>query len=509
MRLLLLAALLAGAVPTPPPAAAAPAVAAAPPVAVAPSAGATAAAPAPDRLAEVERHLREHHARTRAPGFAYAVVHRDRVVAQATWGLDGNGEPVTGATPFVLGSVAKSFTALAVMQLVEAGQVELDAPAEAYLPWFRLADPAASARITVRHLLTHTSGIPDVAARGLTDRYDNSPDGLARSVRDLAAVEPAGEPGESHRYSDANYMIAGALVAAVSGRSFGAYLRTEVLDPLGMRGATTDAEADALGGLPAGHRYWFGRPWPFDTPFDTSGVPYGFLAASLEDMTRYTAAHLGHGEEPVLSAKGFAELHTGQATMGPRGAYGLGWRDSVLSGADTRIVWHAGGTPDSFSHLLLIPGEELAVVVLANAYGVAMDGPLTSAAFNAARILLGAAPVAEEEDPLLVWTRRGLLLVSGALLAALAWNVARAARRHPGRHALAATVAWVAGCAALAVAVGWGLPAAFEGARLRQVLLFAADIGHTIVAVIVLAAATAVARLAGAARTRRSPGPGR
>ena len=492
MRLLLLAALFAGTILAPSPAAAAPAVTTA------------AAAPAADRLAEVERHLRDHHTRTRAPGFAYAVVHRDRVVAQGAWGVDGDGAPVTGATPFVLGSVAKSFTALAVMQLVEDGRVELDTPAQAYLPWFRLADPSVSERITVRQLLTHTSGIPDVATRGLTDRYDNSPDGLTRSVRDLAVVEPAGKPGESHRYSDANYMIAGALVEAVSGRSFGAHLRTEVLDPLGMRGATTQAEADELGGLPAGHRYWFGRPRHYDAPFDTSGVPYGFLAASLDDMTRYAVAHLGHGERRILSAAGFTQLHTGQAPLSRGGAYGLGWRDTVLPGTGTRIVWHAGGVANSFSHLLFVPGEELAVIVLANVYGFAMDGPLASAAFNAARILHGAPPVVEGEDPLLVWTRRGLLVVAGALLAALTWNVVRAARRRPRRHGRPATVAWVLGCATLAAAVGWGLPAAFDGARLRQVLLFAVDIGQIIVAVIVLATATAVARLVGAARAHRS-----
>src|SRR5207249_4233169 len=86
------------------------------------------------------------------------LVHNDQIVHLRGFGsADQNGRAVTPQTPFVLGSVSKSFTALAVMQQVEAGKVELDAPVQRYLPWFRVADPVASARITVRNLLYHTT----------------------------------------------------------------------------------------------------------------------------------------------------------------------------------------------------------------------------------------------------------------------------------------------------------------------------------------------------------------
>jgi CubicO group peptidase (beta-lactamase class C family) len=473
-----------------------------------------AAAPTDDRLARVERHLRDHHARIRAPGFAYAVVRGDSVVADAAWGVDGDDRPVTRQTPFVLGSVSKSFTALAVMQLVEAGRVHLDAPVRRYLPWFRLADQAASAHITVRRLLTHTSGIPGVAARGLTDRYDNTPDGLTRSVRDLTTVEPIQPAGRTYQYSDANYMIAGALVEAVTGQPFGAYLRTHVLDPLDMRGAATAAEADALGGIPAGHRYYFGRPRRFDPPFDTSGVPYGFLAASLDDLTHYAIAHLRGGEHRdrrIVSPEGIEQMHTGQVATGARGSYGFGWRDSTLDGVGVRIVWHAGAVANSFSHILLVPGPDLAVIVLANIYSIAMDGPLAAAAFNTARILYGAQPVAAAEDPLFAWTRRGLLVATGLLAVLLTRGVVRAVRpqRHnrDRRRIIAATAAWVTGCATVAIAAGWAMPASWDGAGLRQVLLFAPDIGHTTIAVITLAAAIAVTHVAGTVRALASTRP--
>ncbi|MEJ2708934.1 MAG: serine hydrolase [Anaerolineales bacterium] len=95
----------------------------------------------------------------RIPGLALAIVKGDQIVYLKGYGrTDQSGRPVTPKTPFLIGSVTKPFTALAVMQLVEAGKVELDAPVQRYIPWFRVADPMASAQITVRMLINQTSG---------------------------------------------------------------------------------------------------------------------------------------------------------------------------------------------------------------------------------------------------------------------------------------------------------------------------------------------------------------
>ncbi|MEQ4300763.1 serine hydrolase domain-containing protein [Plantactinospora sp. B6F1] len=474
------------------------------PVAVAAGIGPTAGAPPPDDLSRVESYLRGYMSEVRTPGLAYAVVRGDRVVGQGAWGVDGNGKPLTPRTPFVLGSVTKSFTALAVMQLVEAGRVELDAPVRRYVPWLRLADESIAARITVRQLLVQTTGLPQVAAMGLTDRYDNRPGALARAVRDLSAVEPTAEPGTVHQYSDANYLVLGALVEEVTGDTYGGYLRRQVLDPLGMvDSAATEAEAEAVG-VPPGHRYYFGRPQRFAPPFDTSGVSYGFLAASLTDMTHYAVAQLDDGRyagRAVLSAQGIAQLHAGQVSTGGGGRYAMGWRDGTLGEPAERIVWHAGATANSFGHVVLAPGSDLAVVVLANIYSLAMDAPLVSAAFNVARILHGVeAEAGAAEDPIFGRLLGGLLAVAVLLLALLVWSVVRVVRRPAGparsrRRTVAGAAGWVAGCAALAAGTTWLLPAAWDGAGLAQVRLFAPDIGDAIVAVAVLAGLLALTRV--------------
>lgn len=432
---------------------------------------------------DIDAYLRQHLADADIPGLAVAVVRGADVVHRFTAGTDGDGRPVTARTPFLLGSVSKPFTALAVQQLAEVGRIDLHAPVRRYLPWFRLADERAAARITVWQLLTHTSGLPRRAVR--TDRFDNTHDGLAAAVRELAAVTPE---AERYRYSDANYLVLGALVAQVGGQPFGPYLREHVLDPLDMRhSAATEAEA---AGIPAGHRYYFGQPQRFDAPFDTSGVPYGYLAASLDDLTHFVTAQLRGGRyrnTEVLSPQGIDLAH--------RSVHGLGWVESTLDGTGARMVWKAGADPGYFAHLVLLPEADLGVIVLSNVYSPAMDGVLASAAFNVARILHGVAPKPASADPALSAARVGLVGLAGLLLIAVAGSIVRAGRgqRRSRVRVLAGLGGWLAGCG-IVTAGALVLPS-IMGADLSQALLWTPDVGHGIVAVVVLAATLALTRL--------------
>jgi CubicO group peptidase (beta-lactamase class C family) len=130
-------------------------------LALGPMAGAAAPAATDPAFAAIDVFVEAERQAQGIPGVALGIVHNGEIVHLQGFGwADGSGRPVTPTSLFQVNSVAKSFTATAVMQLVEAGKVGLDAPVQRYLPSFRVADPTASAQITVRHLLTHTSGIP-------------------------------------------------------------------------------------------------------------------------------------------------------------------------------------------------------------------------------------------------------------------------------------------------------------------------------------------------------------
>ena len=127
----------------------------------------------------IEKELKEAN----IPGAALVIVEGNQITHLRGYGVAGpDGRPITAETAFFIGSVSKSFTALATMQLVEAGQIELDAPVQKYLPWFRVADPEASRQMKVRHLLNHTSGFSTYAGRTHFASNDMSPEAIERRV---------------------------------------------------------------------------------------------------------------------------------------------------------------------------------------------------------------------------------------------------------------------------------------------------------------------------------------
>ncbi|MWA15209.1 serine hydrolase domain-containing protein [Streptomyces sp. BA2] len=450
---------------------------------------------------EVDTFVAERLDATGTPGAALAVIEDGRVVHERGFGEDGRGRAVTPDTPFLWGSLSKPVTGLAVMQQVEAGRVDLDAPVRTYLPWFRLADPDVSDRITVRHLLTHTSGIPTAASGEIGDRYDNEPGALATAARALAHVEPADRPGGSYAYSSAGYAVLGALVEEVSGRPFGTYLHQRILGPLGMEHAVATERDFVRESVAPGHRSVFGAQVPFDAPYDTSGVPYGHVGGSVRDLARFALAELGGGEldgRRLLSEKGIAETQRGHVESSAE-RYGLGWSVGTLEGTGERMVWHDGALPGYQAMLIMLPDSDRAVIVLQNAYHQLRAKEFGDAATGAAQLLSEAEPRTTPTDPLAVALPWISAAVAGGLLLSVA---APALRRLPGRRAaararsrrriVATTLASVA--AALGVAaLLWRLPSALGG-TFPMALLWLPDVGWGLVTAVTLALALAVER---------------
>jgi CubicO group peptidase (beta-lactamase class C family) len=181
--------------------------------------------------AAIERFVRDYQTRLRIPGVAVVVTKGTEVVSVAGFGRDSRGQAITPDTIMPIASLSKSFTAMAVMQLVEQGKVQLDRPVREYLADFTLADPRA-ARITVRQLLAHTSGMSDTT---FPEKSGPLPASLAEGVTLLRTARLADEPGQRSHYHNPNYWVAARIVEVVSGEPFDSYLRRHVFDPLGMR----------------------------------------------------------------------------------------------------------------------------------------------------------------------------------------------------------------------------------------------------------------------------------
>jgi CubicO group peptidase (beta-lactamase class C family) len=369
--------------------------------------------PSPADLAVIDAYVESRWRETSSPGLAYAIVRDGALLHAGGFGHAGAGRAATPTTAFGIGSMTKSFTALAVLQLVDAGQVELDAPVQRYLPWFRLADPKAAARITVRQLLNQTSGLPTYA--GFWRDPAGGAEQLARRVQALADVAPVAEPGATFTYSNANFDLAGLIVQTVSGRPYETYVAEAILAPLGMD-ASFFPSAERSGDIAQGHQDWLGLALPAGTTVDAAMWPAGGLYSSAEDLARYLAAQLDGGRSPgaVLSSAGFAELHRAAAEAGSD--YALGWDTETIAGV--KVVEHGGASPGFHSSMLFAPGRNLGVVVLSNVNAAPMTSlPAGEITAGILTLLVGAEPQAGG-----LGLRTGLALKLG-LLALTVWGL--------------------------------------------------------------------------------------
>ncbi len=307
------------------------------------------------------------------PGGAVVVVDDGRVEARGV-GTTGEGDEVGPDTPFVLGSTSKSFTALAVMQLVDAGAVDLDDPIGDYVPEFDLADDQAQQEITVRRLLQQTSGLSDLTAGPVVA---SSAQGTPLdAVAELRGAELVSTPGQEWHYANVNYVLAGLVVERASDLSYADYVQRRILEPLGMTHSYVSLAPARADGLSSGHRFWFGVPVSSGPARPDAMLAAGYLISSAEDLGRYLKMYLSGGRgpdgNPVVSAKALRtmlapgpEAHLGPWAQARSARYAMGW---FVGGPWSETGrFHPGNSPDSSSMISLFPDEGAAVATLLNA----------------------------------------------------------------------------------------------------------------------------------------------
>jgi CubicO group peptidase (beta-lactamase class C family) len=325
-------------------------------------------------------NLREYH----IAGAAVSVVKDGRLFVARGYGFADvdNGIPVDPEqTIFRIGSVGKVFTWTAVMQLVDEGKLDLDTDINEYLD-FRIPENYPQP-VTLRHLLTHTSGFEDwLVEAAVTDASDLVPAREWLTSHMAARVRP---PGESAGYSNYNAVLAGYIVGRVSGQSYDEYIQDRILDPLGMLHSTARSQmpSDLREHRSVGYTYVDGGFQAFPGYMaQPAAVPSGGLQASVTDMARFMIAHLQGGrysdahtpEVRILNESTMQQMHSTLYTPDPRllgTAYGL----FDMSDNGQRTLGHTGYSPPMHSMLLLLPEQNLGLFVAYNTRGA---GELTA-----------------------------------------------------------------------------------------------------------------------------------
>lgn len=302
------------------------------------------------------------------PGIAIAITSGDRIIYKKGFGVTNvsTRKPLEPFHNFHIASISKTFTATAVMQLVENSKIDIDKPLTTYLPYFRMADERYKF-ITIKQMLNHTSGMPDV------DDYEweknISDEGSAeRYTRSLADSQLVSEPGKEYHYSNIAFDVMADLVAKVSGKTFEQYVKENILIPLNMRKSSFFYPETDMSIRTSPH---IGNPPQVSPvyPYNRMHAPSSTLNTSAEELAHWAIANMNDGKyngKPILQAATLKQMITPTFLVNKdrNTSIGLSWFSYPYRGSTN--IEHGGGDLGYRTMLTLIPDKKLGIVLLCN-----------------------------------------------------------------------------------------------------------------------------------------------
>jgi CubicO group peptidase (beta-lactamase class C family) len=321
--------------------------------------------------ARLDELAAEHH----VPGATLGIVLGDERLELATGVVNVNtGVETTTDTVFQIGSIGKIYTTTVIMQLVDEGRIQLDAPVSTYLPSLLLADTEATDTVTVRQLLNHTSGIDG-------DQFQDFGRGdecLERFVESMSSLTQVAPPGSFFSYCNAGWVLAGHLAEKVAGAGFDRVFQERLFTPLGLTKSTMLPEEAILHRVSVGHLVDRETKTPNVVPqwmLPRSLGPAGLICQPVGELLDFARMHLDGGRATdgaqVLSAESVAamqqetvSLHD-RYTLGP--GWGLGW--ILFDWGQEKVIGHDGATLGQGAYLRLVPERRFAVALLTNSDG--------------------------------------------------------------------------------------------------------------------------------------------
>jgi len=347
--------------------------------------------------AELESYLNQLVASGNPPGLSVVVVKDDQVVYSNAFGYADGPQKIkaTPETVYHWWSMTKIPTAVAVMHLQEQGKLNIDDLVTQHLPWFEVRYPsAASQPLTIRHLLQHSSGLPDTVPAMIgwvhyDDATPNQTDVVKKYLPEFNTLKF--EPGTQAVYSNLNYMVLGAVIEAASSQSYESYISEHILQPLGMSQtsfvySSSMVEHAAAGAQPVVHFYTPLLPAMLDTKalirerdgqllwmnrFYIEATPSTGLIGPVSDVAKFMRMYLNDGSfngETILSPESISAL----TTTAPIDTRGLGWYINESNGE--RYIDHAGGGAGFATIMRLYPDSNLGIAILANSTDLDREG---------------------------------------------------------------------------------------------------------------------------------------
>ena len=314
-----------------------------------------------EAAAELERII-NHEMKTKGiPSFSIAMVDGEELVWAKTFGMSDyeNNVPATNETIYRIGSVSKLFTDIAIMQLVEKGELDIDVPVTKYLPEFKPENPYGT-EITLRQLMTHRSGL--VREPPVGNYYDDEDPTLSETVESLNSTKLVFEPETQVKYSNAAIGVVGYVLEKLKNKPFAEYMSETLVKPLGMTSSAFAPNPEINARLAKAVMWRFDGKEFVAPEFQLGFVPAGSMYATMTDLAKFMVVMIKDGGD-ILSPASLNEMWTPQFSQGATG-YGLGFR--IGNFRENKLVAHGGAIYGFATDLKILPDAGLGVAASAS-----------------------------------------------------------------------------------------------------------------------------------------------
>jgi CubicO group peptidase (beta-lactamase class C family) len=320
------------------------------------------------------------------PGYAIGIIKSNKIIYAEGFGVKemGKQSPIDSKSLFHMASVSKPFTATAIMQLVDKGKIQLDSPLTDYIPYFKMKDDRYK-KITIKQMLTHTSGFPDVQNYHW-DKPEFDDKALERYIKDsISTYELLFEPGTEFYYSNMAYDVLADVISKVSEMPFEAYMDKYIFKPCGMNNSTFLLKSVQSGNATSPHI--FGDKCTFHVspvyPYNRCHAASSTLHSNVEDMMKWAGMILNNGHvggKQIISKESLKMMLSVQYKFDDESSMGYGWFNDTRNGK--KIINHGGSDIGYQTYIGIIPQDSVAIVVMSNLFSFVPDGAITNLALN-------------------------------------------------------------------------------------------------------------------------------